>query len=98
MNGHELAREIIAKHGADRYPTPELALLKLMEELGELTSALLEHIRHNGSTDWADTCPEVCKEYGDVGLTLHGLGNLLGLDLVNEMRKVVENETRRFDD
>jgi NTP pyrophosphatase (non-canonical NTP hydrolase) len=96
VNGHDLAREIIAKHGIDRYPEVPLVMMKLMEELGELSSALLEHKRHNGGMDWADTCPEVRKEYADVGLTLHALGNLLGLDLTFEMQRVVEQETRRF--
>lgn len=87
MNGHDLVRRIIAKHGKDRYPTPEPALLKLVEELGELVQ---EYLRPD--CDMA----RVRKEYGDVGLALYGLGNVLGLNLEDEMCEVVENETRRF--
>jgi NTP pyrophosphatase (non-canonical NTP hydrolase) len=86
-SGHDLVRQIIVKHGRDRYPTVELAALKVMEELGELVQELL---RASAVSD------PVRKEYGDVGLALYGLGNILGLDLEAEMRTVVEQETRRF--
>lgn len=90
MSGHELIREIIAKHGRDRYPTAELILLKLTEELGELVQA---HLRWHAVTG---DLTRVRKEYADVGLVLYGLGNKLGLDLEEEMAKVVAGETRKF--
>lgn len=85
-SGHDLVREIIAKHGVDRYPTVELIMMKLTEELGELARELL---RGDGEA--------ARKEYGDVGLTLHALGNRLGYNLDAEMFAVVDGETRRFD-
>ncbi len=87
MSGHELVREIIAKHGVDRYPAAPLAVLKVMEELGELVAEILK----------AGADPErIRKEYADTGLALYGLGNVLGLNLETEMRAVVDGETRRF--
>lgn len=88
MNGHDLAREIIAKHGVDRYPTAVLNMLKLVEELGELAGELLAG---GGSSSDA-----VRKEYADVGLSLYALGDKLGLNLEAEMTAVVDGETRRF--
>jgi NTP pyrophosphatase (non-canonical NTP hydrolase) len=86
MNGHELARAIIAKHGVDRYPDVHSQLLKLTEELGELAGAVLK-----------GRDPEaVAKEYGDVGLALCALGTKLGLDLGECMNAVVAGETRVF--
>ena len=86
MAGHNLARQLIAKHGVDRYPTTELNLGKVTEELGELWGAILK------GHDLAD----VAKEYADVGLALYALGDKLGLDLDEMMRLVVEGETRNF--
>jgi NTP pyrophosphatase (non-canonical NTP hydrolase) len=91
VSGHELIREIIAKHRADRYPTVELAAMKVAEELGELMAELLRGLYVPMPSDGTR------KEYADVGLALYGLGNVLGLDLDEEMRRVAENETRRFD-
>lgn len=102
MNGHDLAREIVIKHGVDRYPTPHLQALKVLEELGELAGEILK------GTDWNNVCPDgsycvadealakIRKEYGDVGLTLHALGSRLGLDLGECMAAVVAGETRTF--
>lgn len=86
MTGHELARLIIHKHGVDRYPSTELSLLKLVEEIGELTQAILKE------KDRVD----IAKEYGDVGLCLYQLGDKLDLDLDEEMREVVAHEIRTF--
>lgn len=86
MNGHELAREIIAKHGTDRYPAVEQQALKALEELGELAGAVLK----------GRPAGEVAKEYGDVGLALFELGSKLGLDLGECMAAVVAGETRTF--
>jgi NTP pyrophosphatase (non-canonical NTP hydrolase) len=86
VNGHELARSIIAKHGTDRYPTVEQQALKVTGELGELAEAILKD----------HPVEKVAKEYGDVGLALYELGNKLGLDLGACMTAVVANETRTF--
>lgn len=86
MSGHELVREIIAKHGIDRYSSSTAAFIKFIEETGELAAELLR----------SSNSPEVRKEYGDVGLALYGLGDKLGLDLEACMKAVVDGETRRF--
>jgi NTP pyrophosphatase (non-canonical NTP hydrolase) len=90
--GHELAREIIAKHGVDRYPDANLNLLKLFSEAGELADAALDFAADGSAGNWE----HLRKEYADAGLTLYALGNKLGLDLFTEMQRVVDNETRRF--
>jgi NTP pyrophosphatase (non-canonical NTP hydrolase) len=87
VSGHDLAREIVKKHGVDRYPTAELTLLKLAEEVGELIQAYLR--------DGADL-EHIRKEYADVGLVLYGLGDDFDLNLDEEMKRVVDGETRRF--
>ncbi len=86
MTGHELSDEIIRKHGTDRYPTVELSLLKLMEEVGELTGSVIK----------GQPIERIRKEYGDVGLTLYALGTKLGMDLEKVMSDVVRNDTRIF--
>ncbi len=85
--GQQLARELIAKHGVDRYPTAELNALKVVEELGELVAEIL---KAGGDPD------RIRKEYADTGLALHALGGKLGLNLDDEMAAVVDGETRRF--
>lgn len=85
-NGHELAREILVKHGIDRYTTVPASMLKVVEEVGELAAELLK------SSD----SEQVRKEYGDAGISLYLLGDKLGLDLGECMRAVVAGETRRF--
>jgi NTP pyrophosphatase (non-canonical NTP hydrolase) len=87
MNGHDLAKEIIRKHGVDRYPTIELKLLKLVTEVGELVDA---HMKPGKDVN------DFAKEYGDVGLTLYHIGNTLYLNLEDEMLNVVNKETRKF--
>lgn len=87
MNGHDLAKEIIRKHGVDRYPTLEGKLLKLATEVGELIDAYQKPDKD--VNDFA-------KEYGDVGLTLHEIGNAMYLNLYDEMLTVVNNDTRKF--
>lgn len=89
-SGHDLVREIIVKHGTDRYPSVELAAMKVAEELGELMAELLRGLHEPMPSAGAR------KEYADVGLALYGLGNVLGLDLETEMRAVVDGETRTF--
>jgi NTP pyrophosphatase (non-canonical NTP hydrolase) len=92
-DGHDLAREIIRKHGVDRYPSHPSNYKKLLEEVGELGEAImaaLMSIQNPGRTD------AVRKEYADVGISLYALGDKLGLNLIDEMRDVVKNETRSF--
>lgn len=86
VSGHHLARELITKHGVDRYPTAQSQLGKVTEEVGELWGALLK----------AKGDAAVRKEYGDVGLALYALGDKLGLDLDECMRQVYDGETRVF--
>jgi len=100
-DGNQLARDIIARHGRDRYPTPELAALKLAAEVGELAGEILRiYDRPAGEVTeaWQEGLlrEKIRKEYGDVGLTLHAVGNLLGLNLLDEMAAVVRGETRTF--
>lgn len=85
--GHDLVREIINKHGVDRYPAPMTALLKVLEESGELSKEI--------NTPYPNA-NKIAKEYGDVGLALYGLGDKLGLNLQECMENVVDNETRVF--
>lgn len=100
MNGHDLAREIIGKHGRDRYPTPELAALKLCAEVGELASELLRNRDYgdpeNRGPEAAAWAAKVRKELGDVGLTLYALANQLEISLEPAMEDVVNGETRTF--
>ncbi len=85
-DGHELARDLIAHHGTDRYPTVSSQAMKVTGEWGELNEAILkDHDREH-----------IAKEYADTGLALYELGNKLGLDLGQCMRDVVANETRTF--
>ena len=86
MNGHDLAEEIIRKHGVDRYPTVELTLIKLQEEIGEF---IHEYLREKD-------IHKMAKEYADTGICLYRLGSILNLDLIEEMCNVVNKETRKF--
>lgn len=86
-SGHQLAREIIKKHGVDRYPTIEQKLLKLVTEVGELVDAYMKP---------GKDVNDFAKEYADVGLTLYHIGNAMCLNLEDEMRSIVINETRKF--
>lgn len=93
MDGHELGREIIRKHGTDRYPSPAANYRHLVDEIGELGQALIEWAGCGGDPALLDA---VRKEYGDAGLTLHTLGDKLGLSLPECMAEVVRDETRQF--
>jgi hypothetical protein len=107
-DGHELARQLIAKHGVDRYPTVGANFSKLLDEAGELAEALMEryaaqHVPHEGGT--AEGCPgcfadreeaHVREEYADVGITLYELGTKLGLNLIECMRALVLADERTF--
>ena len=83
MSGHNLMLQMLAKHGVDRYPTPELALMKLVEEVGELASAMLQ-----------DNHTQIQKELGDVGIFLEALAHKLKENLTTCMWEVVNTEKR----
>lgn len=83
--GHRLAREQIAKHGKDRYPTLLAQLNKVIAEATELFDAI---------DGWDE--PEMRKEYADAGLALYELGNKLGFDLITEMTALVDADERTF--
>lgn len=85
-SGHKLASELIGKHGKDRYPTVELTMMKLVEELGELSSEILSDKSAKATAD----------EYADVGICLYQLGNKLGLDLIECMKTKISNDHREF--
>jgi len=74
----DLFIELIVKHGVDRYPSPELQLIKLTEEVGELCSAWLEK-------DFDRTR----KEAGDVLFTLQGFVRHWNIDLLTVMREII---------
>lgn len=93
MNGHDLAKEIIHKHGVDRYPTIDASLLKLVEEVGELVR---EFNRRVTNKDGLVDVNKFAKEYADVGLTLFEIGNKMYLNLEDEMLTVVNNDNRKF--
>jgi NTP pyrophosphatase (non-canonical NTP hydrolase) len=93
MNGHDLWKKIIAKHGVDRCPAVDGQALWACGELGELAQAI-QKAEFAGRDPGSD--PAVRKEYADAGLSLYGLGVKLGLDLIEEMQAVVDGETRTF--
>jgi hypothetical protein len=90
-NGHDLAAQLIVKHGVDRYPSVTGQLLKLVEEFGELTKEILAVPDGGDYRRYG-----IAKEYADVGLCLYALGSKLGLDLMAVMQSVVDHETRVF--
>ena len=81
----ELVRELIAKHGVDRYPTAELNALKMFEEAGEMVRHLLR-----GEID------QVGAELADVAISLYALADKLQLDLDVEIVGKVDGDARRF--
>jgi NTP pyrophosphatase (non-canonical NTP hydrolase) len=97
-DGHHLSRQQIAQHGRDRYPTVGSNFAKVLEELGELGTAIFS-LPPRPPDEWLSggMPDEVRKEYADVGLALHALGDKLGLDLIAEMRSLVEADTRKFE-
>jgi hypothetical protein len=104
--GHELAREQIAKHGKDRYPTPWEQFCKVRSELEELRVELELLPAHvHGDDGTVEGCPgcfadereqRVRDEYADVGLAYFELGNKLNLDAITEMRRLVSADRRTF--
>lgn len=92
LSGHAIARRQITRHGKDRYPSVGAQYAKILEELGELGDALWVDAGQGGELD----CEGIRKEYADVGLALFELGNKLHLDLIAEMRDLVDLDRRDF--
>lgn len=100
MDGHELVREIIRKHGVDRYPDAPAQYRHTADELGELGEAMMRWYLAKAS-DMSATVSEarehdVRKELGDLGLCAYGLAIKLDLDLDVCMAAVVAGENRVF--
>ncbi len=94
--GHQLWSEIIAKHGRDRCPTAAGQALWACGEMGELGQAIAKAVDAGYDPARLGEVAAVRKEFGDAGLALYGLEGKLGLNLVNEMANVVNEETRTF--
>jgi len=96
-SGGELARQQIAKHGKDRYPTIGAQYSKVLDEAGELAEALIGYAGGALSVRQADELSAaVAREYADVGLALYALGDKLGVDLIACMRELVAADERSF--
>ena len=98
--GHLLFREMLRKWGRDRFPTVTLQVLQAGAETGELQGAWAKALDRQDvepaeRLEAARTDPKVAKELGDAGLALYGVASKLGIDLIDAMTEVVENETRR---
>lgn len=94
--GHHLSRQQIARHGRDRYPTRLQQAAKVIDEASELLTALVEHIEIHGQVHHPSDCSHLRGEYADAGLALYALGDKLGLDLIDCMQELVEQDTRDF--
>ena len=90
--GHDLARAQIAKHGKDRYPTVARQYAKVLDEAGELAEALIDLADHR-LPEFFEAARE---EYADLGLAYYELGNKLGIDAIEAMRRLVERDKRTF--
>ena len=92
---HRIARQIIERHGVDRYPSLPFQVLKLVAEVGELAEAVL-----TGSWEASR------RELGQVGVTLHLVADKLGqlehehgpVDVLDAMRDAVELDPRKHRD
>lgn len=82
-----LAATQIENHGKDRYPTPEMQMIKIMEEVGELAKEI-----NKGNVDKARL------ESADVALALYNLANKLQFDLDSAIHEVVTKDKRSFKD
>jgi NTP pyrophosphatase (non-canonical NTP hydrolase) len=78
----DLAVQQIAAHGADRYPTVEGQVLKLVEEVGEVARAVLRGNRTN-----------LADEVADVALCVARLSTKIGIDLHDQVEQVVARST-----
>jgi len=71
------------KHGADRYPTVNQQMLKLVEEVGELAKAI-----NKAGPKWNTIGPErdrVRSELSDVALSLGNLATKLGVPCLEDL-------------
>ena len=69
---------LLEVHQTDRYTLPELALIKIQEEVGELSSAYLEHDYN-----------KVRKESGDVLFALQGFVRFWNIDLLKVLEEII---------
>jgi NTP pyrophosphatase (non-canonical NTP hydrolase) len=98
--GYLIWRQLLAKWGRDRFPTVTAQLLQLGSEVGELQGAWAKAIdnrdvRASERVEAAMADPKVLKELGDAGLALYAVADKLGIDLLDAMITVMENETRK---
>lgn len=94
MNLMKQHRKQVQKHGADRYPTVELQMLKLGEEFGELAKAMHRYL--TGRTRVGTGTQEIRDEMADVALALAGLANKYGIDLDHAIKSKVDRDNRNF--
>lgn len=81
------------KHGRDRYPTPSAQLLKIVEEVGELTKAHFKMCKD----DWKPSdFANLKAEMADVALALYNFADKFAVDLDHEIESKVEQDTRKF--
>jgi hypothetical protein len=100
--GHNLYREMVRRWGRDRFPTITLQMLQAGSEMGELQGAWAkaldkaqQAVRASEAVEEARNDPRVRKELGDAGHALYGAATKLGIDLIDAMTEVMENETRK---
>lgn len=88
-----LYRQLLAKHGVDRYPTLLLSAVKLAEEVNELIMALVrESAPYESPETWSS---DAYKEFGDVVLSFTGLVDKMNADSVSAAAyAAIRNETR----
>jgi len=77
---------LLEVHQVDRYPTPELSLIKIQEEVGELASAWLEN-------DY----DKVRKEAADVLFALQGFVRIWNIDLIRAMDEVIDESSSKVE-
>lgn len=85
----ELARAQLARHGVDRYRTPERQYVKLVTEVGELGDELLSPGEYDND--------RLRAEAADVAICLYHLADKLGFDLDDAIAELVATDERRFD-
>lgn len=96
MSNAELAKRQIANHGRDRYPTREAQMLKLMEEVGELSKEVNKAPKFTDSPMTSPALIRVQNEAADVALALYNLAAKFGFDLDTAIECKVDSDTRKF--
>lgn len=89
ISNHELATRQLARHGRDRYLTPERQFVKLVTEVGELGDELLRPGEYDHD--------RLRAEAADVAICLYHLAAKLGFDLDEALLDLVSRDERRFD-